>query len=383
MDEGLILGEPETEDDEAYTEIQRLRSLRLPVGDTTARGYTRTRVFYLWERMKQGFARGGWDFMSLLEEGVQSGLSFRADYVAIDEVNDLTPLQLAICERAEGETVVYAGDLDQCIYGWAGVDPEAIRRLAVDSHEIRQESYRLPSVIAENADRILKAAFPIIPKKTGGEIQRFADAEGAIDLLRKRPQELGSVLILGRTNHILERIKPLCEGLNMTRTGKDEAIGHLYRLIGSPPERFTLTDAEALTGPWLPSASYWKRGGKEAVKMLLRSDKTLTLEQFLAYGTKEMRRVWSRVDRSFLDEYTYSKGMVNPALPLVSFSTFHGSKGLEADTVVLLTDSTERVEMSDILSPDEARRLAYVAATRCKERLYITTLDSQTQLKHF
>lgn len=376
-----VLYEEETDDDIAYNEIIRLRSMGLPVEGTLTRGYLKTRVLYIWKQMQEGFKRGAWDFTSLLEEAAERGFTFNADYVAIDEINDLTPLQLKICAPSVGNKVVFAGDLDQCIYGWAGVDIEAIRGIEIDETEIRGESYRLTQENAAYADKIIQASDPIITSREGIPPEKRAALEPLVDWIRHDPKKYGHTMIIARTGAALEKARELAiEGkLNIARSDTDEDLSRLYNMIEKPPERFTSRDIGALTGLWLPGDEYWVRGGKKALKSRLTGDGELTLDQVLSYGTKKLKRMFSEIDKTVIEEYSYSKNAFNPALPRISFSTFHGSKGLEEDTVVVLTDSNERVESETDIHPEEERRLAYVAVTRAKKRLIVTSMDTQVQ----
>jgi len=64
--------------------------------------------------------------------------------------------------------------------------------------------------------------------------------------------------------------------------------------------------------------------------------------------------------------------------PNVRLSTIHGAKGMEAQDVILATETANRVEVERELDPrchDEECRLEYVAVTRAKERLFVCESD--------
>jgi superfamily I DNA/RNA helicase len=65
------------------------------------------------------------------------------------------------------------------------------------------------------------------------------------------------------------------------------------------------------------------------------------------------------------------------AKPRVRVSTIHGSKGGEADTVILLADMARRTHQEMEADPDPERRCWYVAVTRARERLSLVAASGQ------
>jgi superfamily I DNA/RNA helicase len=57
--------------------------------------------------------------------------------------------------------------------------------------------------------------------------------------------------------------------------------------------------------------------------------------------------------------------------PRIQISTIHGSKGGEADNVLLLTDISPKTYASYQENEDDESRVFYVAATRAKQNLHI------------
>ena len=62
---------------------------------------------------------------------------------------------------------------------------------------------------------------------------------------------------------------------------------------------------------------------------------------------------------------------VMSASPRIRLSTIHGSKGGEAQEVVLIMDMAGRTYREALRVPDDERRVWYVATTRAKQRLTI------------
>ena len=59
------------------------------------------------------------------------------------------------------------------------------------------------------------------------------------------------------------------------------------------------------------------------------------------------------------------------AEPRITVSTIHGSKGGEADNVVLFTDLSPAADNQMRNNPDDMHRVFYVGVTRTKNNLYI------------
>ena len=361
-----------TEDDACYLEIQRLRARGQTWKDTTFTSFNADRVKHIWDILQSGFARGYWDFMYLLEESDRRGLTFRADYVAVDEINDLTPLQCRIVGRSEGTKVVFCGDLNQTIFGWSGVDPETILTLPHDTTENQNESYRLTTEVAVFADKIIDRASKrygekIIPLAGSGEVLRDKSFR---NVLYKLPV-WGNAMVLGRTNYIVDQARrvALDAGANVVLSDAEVLQGELCKLIADRPPTFPLEKVEAVLGSWLPSGRFWKHGAKKKLRECTSRYMQWDV-LYEEYGTPDLRRVME----GELDWYE-GRPAFNPDEPVIRFSTTHAAKGLEEENVVVLRDMSARVRNGLEQNEDEEVRIAYVAATRAKKRLVVSQLD--------
>ena len=372
--------EMETDDDLAYHEVMRLRNLGLPVSATRFGGFLADRVVHVSRVLEQGFARGGWDFTRLLET---TDHVFQADFVGIDEINDLSPLQIRICSRSVGGKVLFVGDLDQAIYGFNGVDIDQIRNIPVDTVDVREESFRLTKPVASLAETIIKRCARPSPgviktRKQGEEVARVANFEQVCRTLNTK----GRTLILGRTNHILASAREIAikAGTNIIRTEQDRDLDNLRKLRISPPETITAHYAGALTGPWLPRDYYWRSRGKTGFKDSIEAKGYMTWRDFYAnFANEKMKAFLEGEEYGMMGKYSFVKGSLDPKKPAVEFCTFHASKGLEEEHAVVLTDSSKRVEENRLIEPDEERRLAYVAATRAVAKLTISSIGKREQ----
>ena len=73
------------------------------------------------------------------------------------------------------------------------------------------------------------------------------------------------------------------------------------------------------------------------------------------------------------------KGEKFNAEPRISVSTIHGSKGGEAENVVLFTDLSPAADAEMRINPNDTHRTFYVGVTRTKQNLYIVEADDATR----
>lgn len=361
-------------DDKAYTEVQRLRAMQKTWRDTHFIGPLAWRVKFMWEVHDDAFKKDFWDFTWLLEEGVRRQTTWSADYCAVDEINDLNPLQATLAANITGERVDYVGDLDQAIYGFAGVDPERILEiLPHDTVETMELSHRLTPPIAFAAELCLKQARWRSPgriktERTGGEYHAKQVVENVLLNIRNTPDVWGSTYVIGRTNWIVQQARDIAKGygMNVASTGEEDLLAEFCKLIVSPTPTLSHSSLGALTAGFLPANDYYRRGAKAALLRLKESepDGWMSWNDFYAqYGTDRLKRTLAGEWKDW-----YRGRDIDPLKPIVRFDTFHASKGMEADTVVLLTDISDRVE--DFGVHDEEVRLAYVAITRGRNHVF-------------
>jgi len=103
----------------------------------------------------------------------------------------------------------------------------------------------------------------------------------------------------------------------------------------------------------------------------------LTLDLLVnKYGLKT-RAIWHQaLDRISDEEKEYflaalRQGESLTGEPRIHISTIHGSKGGEAENVLLLTDMSPKTYNSFQENQDDEARVFYVAATRAKKNLHI------------
>ena len=67
--------------------------------------------------------------------------------------------------------------------------------------------------------------------------------------------------------------------------------------------------------------------------------------------------------------------------PRITLSTIHGSKGGEADNVMLLTELPRVIDENYFENKDDERRVFYVGMTRAKKELHIVRSQTEREFK--
>jgi superfamily I DNA/RNA helicase len=325
--------------------------------------------------------------------------------LAIDEAQDSSALVDRVCRRLAAspamERVFLVGDPYQSVYGFTGSDYRHF--LAWDAVEsIMPRSYRCPKIIMDYGERCLRRMRTgyrdrgIMPADHSGKIRRFDSPITAIESLDPaRP-----ALILARCAFSLEAYSDALRERGVPHAFVDK-IGAQSSLSGYR----CLWDLEHGK---IVSGDQWEK----AISILAASHSTLG--KLLQHGEKKAWKDGKRADIDFirpiaddlslagcteamstailqgrwaacLDSRHHEKGKdwrdsaakYGPEItsnPRIRLSTIHSAKGLEADTVILSTQSSRSVEDSRDASSehhDEECRVNYVGVTRSRENLWI------------
>ena len=120
-----------------------------------------------------------------------------------------------------------------------------------------------------------------------------------------------------------------------------------------------------------------KRGFKKIPHLM--DDETVTLEALQRdhglFATVDM--IWHEaMDKIPDSERAYITALLRRGekfngTPRITLSTIHGSKGGEAENVVLFTDVSPAASKAAEQDPDELHRVFYVGVTRTKKNLYL------------
>jgi len=301
------------------------------------------------------------------------------DISFLDEAQDLSLLQWDIANAIDKKSkrMYCAGDDDQAIFRWNGADVDYFISLPGGS-EVLEQSYRIPSSVHTLAESIVNRIgrrFPKTyrPRQEVGSISRISE-------IRELDMATGSWLIMAQANYMLS---PLATEL--------KNLGYLFERNGqrSISERLSL----AVNG-WEALRKGRAIDKKTAEKMyslmsgnnkhVARGKKKIQGERTDTYTLEELREHHGLLidkDLAWFDaldlipdqDIVYVKALLRKgekfnAHPRIKLSTIHGTKGGEADNVVLFTDLTAAALQTQA---DDLHRVFYVGVTRTRERLFI------------
>lgn len=272
------------------------------------------------------------------------------DVCIIDEAQDLSTAQWDFIDHVFSKTkrIYIAGDDDQAIFEWSGADVSRFISRSKNA-EVLSQSYRVPKEIHSFAmgitDKIeQRVRKEYLPKAENGSVNYWGDLD-SIDM------SSGTWLLLSRNGYLMSEMAAA------TKKG-----GY----------RYTLKNMDSVN-----------RNDVKAIKLWGRHLKGLILspieEKLLYEYTSDLNKntIWHEAfDNLDLEtkEYYISLLRSGDSLmeePRIAISTIHGSKGGEADNVVLLTDMAYSTWDATIMNTDAENRVWYVGATRAKQSLNI------------
>lgn len=318
------------------------------------------------------------DYTDMLDQMRLSGFCPRLRALLVDEAQDLSKLQWAVVERMMkyADEVFIAGDDDQAIFRWAGADVDHFISLDGDVRVLDQ-SYRIPSVVHDFSWGIINRVQrrrdkQFRPAAHTGTLNYHNDIEH-VDMSQ------GTWLLLARNVYMLRELIDLChrEGYAYESSGvsprKSEALFAIRAW-----ER--LRKGESISGEMakIVYAHMSKRMVEHGYKELKQlTEDQVDLELLVQkYGLKT-RAIWHlALDRISDEEKEYFLAALRQGESLtgesrIIISTIHGSKGGEADNVLLLSDISPKTYASYQENQDDEARVFYVAATRAKKNLHI------------
>jgi superfamily I DNA/RNA helicase len=328
------------------------------------------------------------DFVDMIEMFTAQGTSPKFDLLIIDEAQDLAPLQWRMVKEVlvpNSKRVYYAGDDDQAIYTWMGVNVNDFLNACEDKLFLTK-SYRVPSAVHEFSQNLIKKvatrqAKEWQPTKKDGSITWHRDILD-VDLTS------GEWLVLARTNYITNKV---CNRL------KEE--GYLYWREGtgwsiSPNvingievwlklcKNQSLSTAELKNFSKILNPNIITRSGRKSLSSLDPAQ-TYTLQDIIEKCDLKASHetMWQKVLKISEQEIAYITSVrrrgerILTGSPRIRISTIHKAKGGEADNVALLLDSTKACVES--LDQDSEIRTFYVGATRAKQSLHLIESTSQ------
>ena len=323
------------------------------------------------------------DFVDMIEMFISQGEAPELDLLIVDEAQDLVPLQWDMVDKLKdnSQQIYYAGDDDQAIYEWMGVDAsEFVQRCnSADEAVVLDQSFRVPSSVHEEATRMIKYVQGRIDKRWNPrEDQGNVSYHYKIDEL---PLEEGQWMILARTNYIANRIAAdlKSNGYLFWRNGNGWSVAKSTLDVVRGFTKLTRgqeIDRDELSQVW--------RKIKVDRKIRTAGNKTLKASENEVFDIEFLESLvqrplqdkkWFEVlevsdqERIYITSVLESGEKFNDENPRLVLSTIHKAKGGEADNVALLLESTKAC--CTLSEPDAERRVFYVGATRAKRKLFV------------
>ena len=347
------------------------------------------------------------DFAGMLLLAYDNNFTVDADVLVIDEFQDLSPIQFFIYRLwAKNKKEVYiSGDPNQTIYifNLANADflLDEIKNLDYkngDKKIILPKTYRMASKINTHCSDYInkhmrkdkRVHTNIIPNKIGGEIVE-EEIEGDLNRIGEFINPEKTTFILTRTNYYKKKIiedflipNGIPYGEIRGKSIWSEKAIDIFNMTLRLVEKKPLNEDEA--GLLFESVPFklglMKRGSKVGFKKakkkreyefvdLIAGGFNSNLFKYLNY-----EKIYDILDISEPVKMAFKsakKEEVDRDIKL-KISTIHGSKGQEADTVIIFKDISKRIaeEASKSIDDFESEiRVFYVGQSRASEKLVI------------
>lgn len=296
---------------------------------------------------------------------------FKYDAIIIDEVQDVSPVDLELVKLCAKKGAIFlgVGDSRQAIYGFRGADTQSIEKFKAATNAVELPlsiSYRCATSIVDAA----RSVYPVIEAASGAP-------EGEVIELGNYTHEEFSArdndMIICRNNAPLVSMayKLIRRRVPVFVKGRDIGKGILSLIETLKAD--TVRDLGSKLNIWFAQQSELLRendpDNEDAVQRL--EDRFATLMVFI--GENSDNRLSSLITdvETVLSVNGSDKSDISAMRGKVVLSTVHKAKGLEASTVFFL-DSHLLYKMSGpegTWTHTQERNLEYVAITRAKDRL--------------
>ena len=332
---------------------------------------------------------GKLDFTDMLTRYLASDMPGKVDVVYVDEAQDLSALQWEIVNlfARDAEKLVLAGDDDQSIYKFLGADEYGFLDFPADDDVILSKSYRCPTGIGDEADKIIHT----IDRRKSKEVE-WRVGPGAVRQYALDPSFLPwqewykgteEVMVLTRHRRQMYDVRKMLDQMSIPHTlgGKSMATSHLGFMIRTYLElrQDIAKHRPSLVGKMLEAMGDKKQArvirdlgvndralviGKDAVTADWTTAAWPNLFSDKKWEVRQIENLRRQINKFGLE-------VISKTPPNIDISTYHGSKGREADHLVLFTDCYPATWEEQEKNPDTETRLAYVGLTRARKNAII------------
>ena len=346
-----------------------------------------------------------WDFTRMLEVTADKNLyPENLEILFVDESQDLTPLQMKVIMTWQKEIGItyFAGDSDQCIFRFGGAVPEAFINLKYSTLTHLEQSYRVPPAVHAYATRILQQI-----KNRENTTYHPDTRRGTGELLTARKPDLtmdGSHMIICRCNYQVNnwinwltkkkilwsnpyRLEDLSWNPQQTKTWR--AVTYYQRFMQGGT--ITLDELHVMIDCVVAKDNI-RRGFKNYAKNYKCEEGYVDMFDQILLGltdrfmdtsisASEKFKIVGRSEPVLLYMLDRQESLADK--PRVIVGTIHSVKGGEADNVWIDPSIPgliwKEMRKDERTYYDEAR-VAYVAATRARNRLGILSSNSRSPI---
>ncbi len=326
-----------------------------------------------------------YDFNDMLLELVNEGVVPSLPVIIIDEAQDLSMLQwYAVILLAKSTKHIYiASDDDQAIFKWAGAIPEMLMRTP-GNKKVLNQSFRIPKRVYDVAESVANK-IKVRVKKEWSPTSKTGDVSHYSSIEYVPFNKDGEYYVLARTKYVLQKVEEYFkrEGIIYNRFNKNKSISEKVCYAINCWNKLVNGDTISLGGAknmykYIPGDGPIKRGFKTWDKALeddivvsyndlvnnhgLRVPKDLAWNDVLTLINEDIILYIRKCER---------RGQDINAIPKIKILTIHGSKGGEADNVVLLSELSRKSHTSLLKNGDDERRVFYTGITRTKRNLFL------------
>lgn len=323
-------------------------------------------------------SQGVVDYTDMLEMFLRGNWRPDVSVVIVDEAQDLSHLQWRVVDKlAEGaRRLVTAGDDDQAIYRWAGADSSRLVHMRGDVRTLGQ-SFRVPIEVQRVAASIIKRIGERREKEWAPR-----DERGVVSRVGKVTNVDWSgddILVLSRNAYFLNEVEEHIRSMGVVYSKRGnpavdpEVMGAIEQWEDlRAGKKVPVEEARRIYG-YMGTGSMVRKG----FKTLLGWQGDVSLDDLLKRGGLLKAPIWHEAfDKMSPHDKIYvltarKHGEKFKKEPRVRLSTIHGSKGGEADHVVIIPDMAARTLKEAERNPDDEARVWYVAVTRAKRKLTI------------